>query len=67
MNYLEVAMETRLTEKEEELLRELLQEHHKHLLHEINKAHHHDFKITLRDRCVMVEGLIDKMQPVHAG
>lgn len=35
--YLEVAMELRLTDKEEELLREILQEHHKHLLHEINR------------------------------
>jgi hypothetical protein len=63
---LEVAMELRLTEKEEELLRELLQEHHKHLLHEINKADHHEFKTSLRKRCTMVEGIIEKLQAVHA-
>ncbi len=42
-------MELRLTDKEEELLRELLQDHHKHLLHEINKADHHEFKTGLRN------------------
>jgi len=59
-------MELRLTDKEEELLRELLQEHHKHLLHEINKAHHHEFKTTLRHRCTTLEGLMEKLQPVHS-
>ncbi len=59
-------MELRLTDKEEELLRELLQDHHKHLIHEINKADHHEFKSTLRHRCTMVEGLIDKLQMVHS-
>jgi len=59
-------MEMRLTSEEEELLLELLQEQHKHLLHEINKAHHHDFKITLRSRCVTVEGIIEKLQAVHS-
>ena len=39
-------MELRLTDKEEELLRELLEEHQKHLLHEINKADHHEFKLA---------------------
>jgi hypothetical protein len=62
----EVAMELRLTDKEEELLRELLQEHEKHLLHEINKADHHEFKTGLRNRCTMVEGLIEKLQAVHS-
>jgi vacuolar-type H+-ATPase subunit E/Vma4 len=66
MNYAEVAMEIRLTEKQEEILRELLQEHHKHLLHEINKAHHRDFKITLRNRCAIVEAMVEKLQSVHS-
>ena len=59
-------MELRLTEKEEELLREILPDHQKHLLHEINRADHHEFKTVLRNRCTVVEGLIDKLQAVHA-
>jgi hypothetical protein len=65
-NNLEVAMELRLTDKEEELLRELLQEHHKHLLHEINKASHREFKTDLRNRCATVEGVIEKLYAVRA-
>jgi len=59
-------MELRLTDEEEELLLELLQEQHKHLLHEINKAHHHDFKASLRNRCTMVEGMIENLRAVHS-
>jgi hypothetical protein len=59
-------MELRLTEKEEELLLEVLQEHHKHLLHEINRADHHEFKTGLRNRCTTVEGIIERLQTVHA-
>ena len=59
-------MELRLTGKEEDLLRELLEEHQKHLLHEINKAHHHEFKTSLRNRCTVVEGMIEKLQAVHS-
>jgi hypothetical protein len=66
MNDAEVAMELRLTEREEELLRELLQEHYKHLLHEINKASHREFKTDLRNRCAIVEAMIEKLQAVHS-
>jgi hypothetical protein len=59
-------MELRLTDKEEELLRELLQEHQKHLLHEINKASHREFKTDLRNRCVMVEKMMEKLLAAHA-
>ena len=59
-------MELRLTDKEEELLLEVLQEHQRHLLHEINKADHHEFKTGLRKRCTMVEGLVEKLQAVHS-
>jgi hypothetical protein len=63
---MEADMELRLTEKEEELLQELLEEDHKHLLREINKAHHREFKTNLRHRCTMVEDIIEKLQVVHA-
>jgi hypothetical protein len=59
-------MELRLTDKEEELLQELLHDHHKHLLHEINKADHHEFKTGLKKRCTVVEDIIEKLQTVHS-
>lgn len=55
-------MEMRLTDKEHELLLELMTEQHKHLLHEINKAHYRDYKAHLRDRCELLEGLLQRMQ-----
>ena len=55
-------MELRLTDTEHELLLELLNEQHKHLLHEINKAHHHDFKAALRERCTVLEGVVQKLK-----
>jgi len=59
-------MELRLTDKEEELLMEVLHEQQKHLLHEIAKADHHEFKTTLRHRCTLLEGIIEKVQAVKA-
>ncbi|MDR3746780.1 MAG: hypothetical protein P4M04_01245 [Acidobacteriota bacterium] len=59
-------MELRLTDKEEELLIEVLHEQQKHLLHEIAKADHHDFRTTLRHRCTLLEGIIEKVQSVKA-
>ncbi len=55
-------MELRLTDKEQELLLELLSEQHKHLLHEINKAHHRDFKMALRERCNTLEGIMQRLK-----
>ena len=58
-------MELRLTDNEQELLLELLREQHKHLLHEINKAHHRDFKMALRQRCTVLEEIMQKVnEPV---
>jgi hypothetical protein len=60
-------MELRLTAEEEDLLRDLLQEHQTHLLREIAKADHHEFRAGLRRRCTVLEAILDKMQaPVHA-
>ena len=59
-------MELRLTKEEEELLLNLLQEHQTHLLREIAKAHHHEFRDGLRHRCTVLEAILDKLQaPVH--
>ncbi len=60
-------MELRLTDKEHELLLEVLQEQHKHLLHEIAKADHHEFKLALRHRCTVLEAIMNKVaEPVHS-
>lgn len=60
-------MDLRLTDKEHDLLLELLQEQHKHLLHDIAKADHHEFRETLRDRCTALEGMLEKLRtPVHS-
>jgi len=54
-------MELRLTNKEQELLLELLTEHQKHLLHEINKAHYLEAKTVLRLRCTLVEDILQRL------
>jgi hypothetical protein len=60
-------MELRLTDKEHGLLLELLQEQHKHLLRDIAKADHHEFRSALRDRCTALEGVMEKLRvPVHS-
>jgi hypothetical protein len=60
-------MELRLTAEEEELLLNLLQEHQTHLLREIAKADHHEFRAGLRNRCTVLETILDKLQaPVHS-
>jgi hypothetical protein len=60
-------MELRLTAEEEDLLLDLLQEHQTHLLREIAKADHHEFRDGLRNRCTVLEAILAKVQaPVHA-
>ena len=54
-------MELRLTDNEHVLLVQLLQDQHKHLLHEIAKADHHEFRTTLRHRCSVLEGILNKL------
>ena len=59
-------MNLRLTDKEHELLLEVFQEFHKHLLHEIAKADYYEFKAALRRRCDTLEGILQKLEePVH--
>ncbi len=60
-------MELQLTRQEHETLLEFLRERHRHLLHEIAKTDHHEFRATLRHRCTELEHIIEKLeQPVHA-
>ncbi len=59
-------MELRLTAEEEDLLLDLLQENQTHLLREIAKADHHEFRDGLRNRCNVLEAILGKLQaPVH--
>jgi hypothetical protein len=59
--------ELRLTAEEEDLLLDLLQEYQTHLLREIAKADHHEFRDGLRNRCTVLEAILAKVQaPVHA-
>ncbi len=55
-------MELRLTDREVELLVGLLKEQQKHLLHQIAKADHYEFKAGLRDQCNVLEGILDKLK-----
>jgi hypothetical protein len=65
--YVEDAMmELRLTAEEEDLLRDLLQEYQTHLLREIAKADHHEFRDGLRNRFNVLEAILDKLPvPAH--
>lgn len=54
-------MELRLTKPQEELLLEVLQDHQRHLLHEIARAAHHDFKDRLLKRYSILEELLAKL------
>ena len=59
--------ELQLTAEEEDLLLDLLQEQQTHLLREIAKADHHEFRDGLRNRCTVLEAILAKLQvPVHA-
>ena len=59
-------MELHLTDKEHDVLVELLQDHHKHLLHEIAKADHHEFKTSLRHRCEVLERIMHKLSEAYS-
>jgi hypothetical protein len=60
-------MELQLTAEEEDLLRDLLQENQTHLLREIAKADHHEFRDGLRKRCNVLEAILAKLETsVHS-
>lgn len=58
-------MELRLTDQEYKLLLEILAESHKHLLFEIARAHHYEFKVGLRHRCVMLEEIMLRLKELE--
>jgi len=58
-------MELTLTCDEEELMREVLEEHHRQLIREIARARHHEFKCALKSKEKMIESVVDKLQAAH--
>ena len=55
-------MELQLTDHENQLLLEILQERHSNLIHEIARTDHRDYKHELQKRCSEIEGILKKVQ-----
>lgn len=55
-------MELRLNENERLLLHDILQERHKNLIHEIARTDHREFKHELQARCLIVEGILKRVE-----
>jgi predicted transcriptional regulator len=55
------AMEITFTPEEHELIAEILEEHHRELLREIARTEHREFKVVLRHREEMVQGVLNKL------
>jgi len=54
-------MELKLSEDEQDLLTEILEERHRELLLEISRTDHHDFKIILQRRIQHVESMLENL------
>ena len=55
-------MELTLTCEENELLLELLQEHYRGLQKEIRRTDHHEFKLVLKKKEMLLESLLNKLK-----
>ena len=60
-------MELPITDAERELLMQVLEERQAHFVHEIAKAHHHEFKHGLRKRCELLENVLHKLNEMPVG
>ncbi len=60
------AMELTLDRAEQELLLEILEEHHRELLREIAKTTHRDFRHDLQYRVELLENIVHKLEPARA-
>ena len=54
-------MDIPFTAPEEELIREILDEHYSELLHEIAKTDHRDFKLDLKHKAELLESILKKL------
>jgi hypothetical protein len=57
----EVSMNLALMSDEEEMLREILEEHHRELLLEIARTDHREYKVDLRRREQVLKSLMNKL------
>jgi len=55
-------MELRLDDQEKRLLLEILEERQKNLIHEIARTDHREFKHELQTRCLLIEGILKRVQ-----
>jgi hypothetical protein len=54
-------MELKLSAQEQDLLKEILEEHLRELLMEISRSDHHGYKQMLKGKEQMVESLLEKV------
>lgn len=59
-------MEIPFTAPEEELIREILDEHYNELLLEIAKANHREFKLDLKRKAELLESVLKKFNPTYS-
>ena len=55
-------METKFSPMEQELLLEILEEHHRELLREIARTKHRDFKHVLKRKEELLESIVHKLE-----
>ena len=56
-------MRLEITDRERELLLELIEEEQKRFIHELNHTDSRDYKALLRERLEILEGLLAKCRP----
>ena len=59
-------MEIPFTAPEEELIREILDEHYNELLLEIAKTDHRDFKLDLKRKAELLESVLKKFSATYS-
>lgn len=61
-------MNINMTEREAEVVREILEQGYRELLLEIARAEHHEFKLALQQREQLLKSALEKLgalQPAH--
>jgi hypothetical protein len=58
----EAVMELTLTCEENELLLEILQERYRDLQKEIRRTDHHEFKLVLKNKEILLESVLNKLK-----
>jgi hypothetical protein len=54
-------MDLKLTPEEQELVSEVLEEHHRTLLREISRTDHHEFRVVLKKKEKLLESVLNKL------